>query len=75
MEERHITNRKCRNSEAHGQFDRSSLLRETVEVGRVRSLRVKGFCWPKRKGVPPPACFDWRGWFRASFPFFRGDMT
>ncbi|KAG8306882.1 hypothetical protein J6590_035959 [Homalodisca vitripennis] len=24
------------------------------------------------KGVPPPACFDWRGWFRAGLPFFRG---
>ncbi|KAG8333927.1 hypothetical protein J6590_100574 [Homalodisca vitripennis] len=25
--------------------------------------------------VPSPACFDWRGWSRADFPFFRGDIT
>ncbi|KAG8295988.1 hypothetical protein J6590_067577 [Homalodisca vitripennis] len=27
------------------------------------------------KGVPPLACFDWRGWFIAGLPFFRGYMT
>ncbi|KAG8266349.1 hypothetical protein J6590_074182 [Homalodisca vitripennis] len=27
------------------------------------------------KGVPPPACFDWRGRFRGGLPFIRGDMT
>ncbi|KAG8242371.1 hypothetical protein J6590_067406 [Homalodisca vitripennis] len=27
------------------------------------------------KGLPPPACFDWRGWFRAGLPFFWGDLT
>ncbi|KAG8281822.1 hypothetical protein J6590_051878 [Homalodisca vitripennis] len=27
------------------------------------------------KGMPLPACFNWRGWFRAGLPFFRGDMT
>ncbi|KAG8247861.1 putative ubiquitin carboxyl-terminal hydrolase FAF-X [Homalodisca vitripennis] len=26
------------------------------------------------KGVPPPAYFDWRGWFRAGLPFFRDDF-
>ncbi|KAG8303351.1 hypothetical protein J6590_010384 [Homalodisca vitripennis] len=27
------------------------------------------------KGVPPPAYFDWKGWFRADLPFFRANMT
>ncbi|KAG8253609.1 Protein dennd6a [Homalodisca vitripennis] len=26
------------------------------------------------KGVPPPAYFDWRGWFRAGLPFFWDDF-
>ncbi|KAG8271675.1 hypothetical protein J6590_057695 [Homalodisca vitripennis] len=26
------------------------------------------------KGVPPPAYFDWRGWFTAGLPFFRDDF-
>ncbi|KAG8263492.1 hypothetical protein J6590_032182 [Homalodisca vitripennis] len=38
----------------------------TVGVEVIASLK---------KGVPPPACFDWRGWFRAGFSFFRGEMT
>ncbi|KAG8265044.1 hypothetical protein J6590_103704 [Homalodisca vitripennis] len=66
-EERHITNRKCRDSGAQEQFDRSSLLRE-MTVG-VEVLAILN------KGVPPPAYFDWRGWFRAGLPFIRGDMT
>ncbi|KAG8298455.1 hypothetical protein J6590_013629 [Homalodisca vitripennis] len=28
-----------------------------------------------KKGVPPPAYFNWRGWFKAGLPVFRGDMT
>ncbi|KAG8320641.1 hypothetical protein J6590_064393 [Homalodisca vitripennis] len=54
--------------QVHGQFDRSSLLWEmTVGVG--------GICSLTSEGVPPPAYFDWRGWFRAGLPFFWGDMT
>ncbi|KAG8272092.1 hypothetical protein J6590_050049 [Homalodisca vitripennis] len=75
MRERHITNRKCRDSGVQGQFDRSSLLWEvTVGVGRVSSLTSEVLA-SLNKGVPPPAYFDWRGWFRAGLPFFRGDMT
>ncbi|KAG8283991.1 hypothetical protein J6590_003684 [Homalodisca vitripennis] len=29
----------------------------------------------RHKGVPPPAFFNWRGWFRAGIPFFQGNMT
>ncbi|KAG8324401.1 hypothetical protein J6590_093168 [Homalodisca vitripennis] len=60
-----------------GEFDRSSLLREmTVGVGGVRSVSIRGSCYPQHKGVPLPACFDWRGWFRAGFSFPRGhDLT
>ncbi|KAG8291736.1 hypothetical protein J6590_054469 [Homalodisca vitripennis] len=42
------------------------------KVCNDRSLRVRGSCQPRHKSVPPPACFDWRGWFRAGFSFFRG---
>ncbi|KAG8271830.1 hypothetical protein J6590_054660 [Homalodisca vitripennis] len=73
--EQHIPNRKCRDSGVHGQFDRSSLLREmTVGVGGVCSLTSEVLA-SLNKGVPPLAYFDWRGWFRAGFPFFRGDMA
>ncbi|KAG8287009.1 hypothetical protein J6590_046983 [Homalodisca vitripennis] len=67
VQERHITNRICPDSGVQGQFDRSSLLWEmTVGVDVLASLN---------KGVPPPSCFNWRGWFRAGLPFFRGDMA
>ncbi|KAG8253504.1 hypothetical protein J6590_033879 [Homalodisca vitripennis] len=63
VQERHITNRKCRDSGVQGQFDTSSLLREmTVVVGL-------------NKGVPTPPYFQWRGWCRAGLTFFRRDMT
>ncbi|KAG8258642.1 hypothetical protein J6590_027734 [Homalodisca vitripennis] len=53
VKKRHITNRKCRDSGIHGQFDRSSLLREmTVGVEILASLN---------KCVPSPVYFDWRG--------------
>ncbi|KAG8330334.1 hypothetical protein J6590_065928 [Homalodisca vitripennis] len=56
-----------------GEFDRSSLLREmTVGVGGVRSVSIRGSCYPQHKGAPLPVCFDWRGWFRAGFSFPRG---
>ncbi|KAG8265665.1 hypothetical protein J6590_089962 [Homalodisca vitripennis] len=75
FQERHITNRKCRDSGVQGQFDRSSLLREmTVGVGGVRFL-ISDVLPSLDKGIPPPTCFDWKGWFRAGLPFFRGDMT
>ncbi|KAG8299379.1 hypothetical protein J6590_056701 [Homalodisca vitripennis] len=62
-EERHITNRKCQDSEVQGPFDKSSLLGEvTVGVGGVCSLTSEIPASPS-KGVPPPAYFDWRGWF------------
>ncbi|KAG8255571.1 hypothetical protein J6590_089321 [Homalodisca vitripennis] len=72
--ERHITNHKCRDSGVHGQsHDTSTLLWEmTVGVGGVCSLNSEVLA-SLNKGVPPPA-FDWRGWFRAGLPFFRGDM-
>ncbi|KAG8284420.1 hypothetical protein J6590_103436 [Homalodisca vitripennis] len=51
------------------------LLREmTVGVGGVCSLTSEIFA-NLNKDVPSPAYFDWRGWFRAGLPFFRGDMT
>ncbi|KAG8284086.1 hypothetical protein J6590_003778 [Homalodisca vitripennis] len=45
----------------------------TVGVGGVCSLTSEVLANPN-KGVPTPACFDWRGWFRSGLPFFRGDM-
>ncbi|KAG8266475.1 hypothetical protein J6590_071428 [Homalodisca vitripennis] len=63
VQERHITNSKCQDSGVHGQFDRSSPL---WEIKVLASLS---------KGVQLPAYFDYRGWFRAGLPFFRGDMT
>ncbi|KAG8309567.1 hypothetical protein J6590_082513 [Homalodisca vitripennis] len=75
LRERHITNRICRDSGVHGQFDRSSLQWEmTVGVGGVCSLTSEVLA-NLTKGMPPPAYFDWRGWFRAGLPFFQGDMT
>ncbi|KAG8327119.1 hypothetical protein J6590_026453 [Homalodisca vitripennis] len=45
VQERHITNRKCRDSGVQGQFDRSSLLREmTVGVGGVFFPNLRGSC-------------------------------
>ncbi|KAG8337835.1 hypothetical protein J6590_015507 [Homalodisca vitripennis] len=44
VQERHITNRKCRDSGIHGQFDRSSLLWE-MTVGRFL-LASKRVCHP-----------------------------
>ncbi|KAG8292183.1 hypothetical protein J6590_045854 [Homalodisca vitripennis] len=71
----HITNRKFRHSGVHRQFDRSSLLWEkTVGVDGVCSLTSEVLA-SLTKGMPPRAYFDWRGWFRAGLPFFRGDMT
>ncbi|KAG8332090.1 hypothetical protein J6590_028075 [Homalodisca vitripennis] len=65
VQQRHINNRKCRDSGVQGQFDRSRLLREMTF----------GVWWGfLNKGLPTPAYFDWRGWFRAGLPFFRGDM-
>ncbi|KAG8283531.1 hypothetical protein J6590_014050 [Homalodisca vitripennis] len=52
----------------HGQFDRSSLLwRMAVGVGGVCSLTSEALV-NLNKGVPPPAYFDWRGWFTAGLP-------
>ncbi|KAG8305145.1 hypothetical protein J6590_094449 [Homalodisca vitripennis] len=53
---------------------RSSLLREIMLewVGFVPYV-TEVFA-SLNKGVSPPACFDWRGWFRAGLPFFRGEM-
>ncbi|KAG8245143.1 hypothetical protein J6590_009220 [Homalodisca vitripennis] len=66
--DRHITNRKCLDSGIHGQFDRSSLLwRMAVGVGGVCSLTSEALV-NLNKGVPPPAYFDWRGWFTAGLP-------
>ncbi|KAG8243426.1 hypothetical protein J6590_045277 [Homalodisca vitripennis] len=44
-----------------------------VGVGGVCSLTSEVLA-SLNKGVPPLACFDWRGWFRSALPFFRGDM-
>ncbi|KAG8284635.1 hypothetical protein J6590_098756, partial [Homalodisca vitripennis] len=30
---------------------------------------------PRHKGAPPPAYFDWRGWYRVGFLFLQDDMT
>ncbi|KAG8335341.1 hypothetical protein J6590_070580 [Homalodisca vitripennis] len=59
VQERNITNSKCRDSGVQGQFDRSSLLPElTVGVGGVCSLTSEVLA-SLNKGVPPSACFDW----------------
>ncbi|KAG8282620.1 hypothetical protein J6590_033324 [Homalodisca vitripennis] len=50
VQERHITNRKCRDSGVQGQFDRSSILRETTV--EVRFLTIRGSS-NLNKGVPP----------------------
>ncbi|KAG8314740.1 hypothetical protein J6590_085719 [Homalodisca vitripennis] len=42
-------------------------------VGGVCSLTSEALV-NLNKGVPPPAYFDWRGWFRAGLPFFRDDF-
>ncbi|KAG8309256.1 hypothetical protein J6590_090514, partial [Homalodisca vitripennis] len=71
----HITNRKCRYYGVHGQFDRSSpslLWEMTVGVGGVCSLTSEVLA-SLNKGVPPPAYFDWRGWFRSG-PLLPGSM-
>ncbi|KAG8281648.1 hypothetical protein J6590_054538 [Homalodisca vitripennis] len=49
-----------------------------LNLGNIMDSTAGDDCWslfpitrssqPKRKG-------DWRGWFRADLPFFRGDMT
>ncbi|KAG8288782.1 hypothetical protein J6590_010892 [Homalodisca vitripennis] len=53
VQERHITNRKCRDSGVHGQFNRSSRLWDmTVGVGGVRSLTTEVLA-NLTKGVPP----------------------
>ncbi|KAG8245562.1 hypothetical protein J6590_103534 [Homalodisca vitripennis] len=44
----------------------------TVGIGKVCSLTSEVLA-SLNKGVPPPVCFDWRGWFRAGLPFFRGN--
>ncbi|KAG8298638.1 hypothetical protein J6590_010638 [Homalodisca vitripennis] len=43
------------------------------DVGGVCSLTSEVLV-NLNKGVPPPAYFDWRGWFRAGLPFFRDDF-
>ncbi|KAG8329952.1 hypothetical protein J6590_074675 [Homalodisca vitripennis] len=66
--ERHITNRKCRDSGVHGQFNKSSLQWEmTVGVGGVCFLTSEVLT-SFNKGVLTPAYFDRRGWFRAPTP-------
>ncbi|KAG8326565.1 hypothetical protein J6590_038444 [Homalodisca vitripennis] len=45
----------------------------TVGVGGVCSLTSEALV-NLNKVVPHPAYFDWRGWFRASLPFFRDDF-
>ncbi|KAG8293060.1 hypothetical protein J6590_027167 [Homalodisca vitripennis] len=42
-------------------------------VGGVCSLTSEALV-NLNKGVPTPAYFDWRGWFRAGLPFFRDDF-
>ncbi|KAG8270101.1 hypothetical protein J6590_092629 [Homalodisca vitripennis] len=75
VQERHSTNCKCRDSGIQGQFDRPILLWDmTVGVGRVCSLTSEVLA-SLNNGVPPPAYFDWRGWFRAGLPFFLEDIT
>ncbi|KAG8319205.1 hypothetical protein J6590_096670 [Homalodisca vitripennis] len=44
----------------HRQFDRSSLMVCSLTSEVLANLK---------KGVPPLAYFDWRGWFRAGLPF------
>ncbi|KAG8275208.1 hypothetical protein J6590_091310, partial [Homalodisca vitripennis] len=68
----HITNRKCRYYGVHGQFDRYSLMWDiTVGVDGVCSLTSEVL--PSlNKGVPPPAYFDWRVWFRSTPPLLPG---
>ncbi|KAG8302602.1 hypothetical protein J6590_028512 [Homalodisca vitripennis] len=69
VQERHITNRKFRDSGVHGQFDRSGLMWEmTVEVGGVCSLTSEVLAI-LNKVVPPLPYFNWRCWFRAGLPF------
>ncbi|KAG8265660.1 hypothetical protein J6590_089957 [Homalodisca vitripennis] len=69
------TNRKCRDSGIHGQFDRFILLWDmTIGVGGVCSLTSEDLA-SLIKGVPPPAYFYWRAWFRAGLPFSRGGLT
>ncbi|KAG8265472.1 neuropeptide Y receptor activity protein [Homalodisca vitripennis] len=46
----------------------------TVGVGGVCSLTSEVLN-NLNKDVTPPTYFDWRDWFRAGLPFFRGDMT
>ncbi|KAG8306783.1 hypothetical protein J6590_040219 [Homalodisca vitripennis] len=68
VQERHITNRKFRDSG-------STVWEMTVGVGGVCSLTSEVLV-NLNKGMSPPACFDWRGWSTgAGLPFFRGDMT
>ncbi|KAG8330216.1 PRP40 pre-mRNA processing factor 40, variant 2 [Homalodisca vitripennis] len=61
VQERNITNRKCQDSECKGNSIVGGVCSLTSEV--LASLNKA------------PACFDWRGRFRAGLPFFRGDMT
>ncbi|KAG8253386.1 hypothetical protein J6590_035379 [Homalodisca vitripennis] len=44
-------------------------LTENVEILRYKVSEVLACL---NKGVSPLACFDWRGWFRAGLPSFRG---
>ncbi|KAG8308844.1 hypothetical protein J6590_099815 [Homalodisca vitripennis] len=66
VQERHITNRKYRDSGVHGLIDRS--------IGWVCSLTSEVLS-SLNKGMPPPTYFDWKNWLRAGLAFFRGDMT
>ncbi|KAG8262728.1 hypothetical protein J6590_048242 [Homalodisca vitripennis] len=65
VQERHITNRICRDFGVQWEM--------TVGIGGVCSLTSEVLA-NLTKGMPPPAYFDWRGWFRAGLRFFQGDM-
>ncbi|KAG8253717.1 hypothetical protein J6590_029290 [Homalodisca vitripennis] len=64
VQERHITNRKCRDSGVQGSS--IYLLRE-MTVGVWREVLAS-------LNKPPSAYFDWRGWFRTGLPFSGGTL-
>ncbi|KAG8246784.1 hypothetical protein J6590_076873 [Homalodisca vitripennis] len=46
----------------------------TVDGQKFGNVQPTNMCG-EFKGVPPSACYDWRGWYRFGLPFFRGDMA
>ncbi|KAG8314366.1 hypothetical protein J6590_094260 [Homalodisca vitripennis] len=76
MNERVITNCKCRAFGRRSKFDWFSLLQEmTVRVGRVRSLRVEGYCQPIHNGVPPLHDLTGETGSELAFPSSKREMT